>query len=258
MERTLYSSGSNLFVTGHADAIGPRPTMEDACVSYGNFAGAGTQYYALFDGHGGREAAQYCAENLHFMIAQRYVAGESLQPVIKEAIYEINRQVTSRWIFAGTTAAIAIIADDQIYTANVGDSRVVLIDGGRAKRMTVDHKATVPSERRAIAARGGRILQGRVNGILMLSRAIGDAEVAKFISCEPFMTVTPFRDDYKMIIACDGVWDVLTDQQAADIFNRAHSPMEAAQAIKTEALRQRTTDNVSVICVDFKARTPAE
>jgi serine/threonine protein phosphatase PrpC len=228
--------------------------MEDACVSSGNFAGPGTQYYALFDGHGGREAAHHCAENLHPLIAQRYVPGEPLQGAIKDAIYEMHRQVTSRWICAGTTAAIAIVADNQIYTANVGDSRVILIDDGRAKRMTVDHKATVPSEKRAIIARGGRILQGRVNGILMLGRAIGDAEVAKFISCEPFMTVSPLKDDMKMIIACDGVWDVMSDQQAADIFNRCRTPTEAAQAIKAEALRRRTTDNVSVICVDFKAR----
>jgi serine/threonine protein phosphatase PrpC len=253
-ERTFYNFDSSLFPFGHSESIGPRPTMEDACVSCGNFAGPGTQYFALFDGHGGREAAHYCAEQLHLLIAQRYVPGDSLTPVIKDAIREINRQVISRWIFAGTTAAIVVIADNQIYTANVGDSRVILIDGGHAKRLTFDHKATVPSERRAIMARGGRVLQGRVSGILMLSRAIGDAEVANFISCEPYMTVTPFKDDYKMIIACDGVWDVMMDQQVADIFNRSRTPSEAAQAIKVEALRRRTTDNVSVMCIDFKVK----
>jgi serine/threonine protein phosphatase PrpC len=170
-------------------------------------------------------------------------------------IFEINRQVTSRWVFAGTTAAIVVIADDQIYTANVGDSRVILIESGRAKRLSVDHKATAAPERRAIVARGGRVIQGRVNGILMLSRAIGDGEIAKFITCEPFMTVTPFRDDYKLIIACDGVWDVMSDQQAADIYTRCESPVEAARLIKTEAIKRRTTDNVSVMCVDLHVRT---
>jgi serine/threonine protein phosphatase PrpC len=243
---------------GHADAIGPRPTMEDACASCANFAGPDTQYFALFDGHGGRQAAQYCAENLHQIIASHYKPGEPLSTIIKEAIYEINQQITSRWVFAGTTAAIVVIADDQIYTANVGDSRVVLIEGGNAKRLSVDHKATVPAERRAIMARGGRVIQGRVNGILMLSRAIGDGEISKYITCEPYMTVTPFSDDYKLIVACDGVWDVMTDQQAADLYHRCQTPDDAARLIKTEAIKRRTTDNVSVMCVDLHVRTVVE
>jgi serine/threonine protein phosphatase PrpC len=232
--------------------------MEDACSTWGNFAGPGTQYFGLFDGHGGKEAAWFCAENLHRMIAQRYVPGESLTSGIRDAIYDIHHQVISRWAFAGTTAAIVVIADGQIYTANVGDARIVLIDKGRAKRLSVDHRATVASEKRAVISRGGQIFQGRVNGILMLSRAIGDAEVANVITCEPFMTVTPFRDDYKLILACDGVWDVMTDQQAADIYNRCQSPAEAARLIKSEALRRRTEDNVSVICVDLKKRITAD
>jgi serine/threonine protein phosphatase PrpC len=229
--------------------------MEDACASCASFAGPDSQYYALFDGHGGREAATYCAENLHQMFALRYVAGEPLSGTIKDVIYDINRQVTSRWVFAGTTAAIVVIADNQIHTANVGDSHVILIDAGRARRLSVDHKATVASERRAILARGGRVLQGRVNGILMLSRAIGDGEIAKYITCEPYMTVTPFKDEYKLIIACDGVWDVMSDQQAADIYLKCESPVEAARLIKMEAIKRRTTDNVSVMCIDLRVRT---
>lgn len=249
--RTFFLSGKQQFPGGHADAIGRRPTMEDACVCIGEFAGPRTQYYAVFDGHGGREASAYCAEKLHSLIASKYVKGQPLGPIIAKSIHEINQNIISTWEYAGTTAAIAIIADDRIYTANVGDSRVILIQDKKATRLSVDHKATAPKERRAILKRGGSIFQGRVNGILMLSRAIGDATVARYISDEPYQTETPFREGMKLILACDGVWDVMSDQNAADIFLHSIQPVDAARAIKNEALKRGSMDNVSVICVDL-------
>jgi serine/threonine protein phosphatase PrpC len=56
----------------------------------------------------------------------------------------------------------------------------------------------------------------------------------------------------KLIIACDGVWDVMTDQMAADIYARCRDPIEAARVIKAEALKRGTTDNVSVMCVELR------
>lgn len=256
--RTFYLSGNQQFPGGHADAMGRRPTMEDACVCIGEFLGPRTQYYAVFDGHGGREVSTYCAEKLHLMISNSYKKGEPFGPIIKQAIFEINQIVLSQYEYAGTTAAIAIIIDDTIYTANVGDSRVILIHEGKAKRLSVDHKATTPKERKAIIRRGGSIFQGRVNGILMLSRAIGDATVARYISAEPYQTETTLKEGMKLILACDGVWDVMTDQNAADIFLRSFEPVEAARSIKNEALKRGSTDNVSVICVDLKYRNQTQ
>jgi serine/threonine protein phosphatase PrpC len=251
-QRTFFMGGTHIFPGGHADTIGRRPTMEDACASYGGFAGPGTQYYGLFDGHGGREVALYCAENLHHLIAQNIASGNPVGPAIRSAIFDIHNQVISRWEYAGATAAIVVIADNTIYTANVGDSRIILIDNGRARRLTFDHRATVASEKRAILGRGGTVFQGRVNGILMLSRAIGDGELARYITCDPYMTSTPLKEDLKLIIACDGVWDVMTDQMAADIYGRCHDPIEAARVIKTEALKKGSTDNISVMCIDLQ------
>ena len=85
----------------------------------------------------------------------------------------------------------------------------------------------------------------------MLSRAIGDGTVAKYISSEPFMTQTILKDNARLILACDGVWDVMDDQYAADIFLSIKQPEEAAIAIKEEAMKRGTMDNVSVICVNL-------
>jgi serine/threonine protein phosphatase PrpC len=251
MRSHLALSHANLFPTGHSETVGRRATMEDACVIIGNFAGPDTQYYGLFDGHGGREAATYCAENLHHLIARRYCPGVPLGPAIRDSISEVHREVVSRWDFAGTTAAVVVIADRLIYGANVGDSRIIHIRGGEAKRLSFDHKAIVPSERLLVEGRGGRILDDRVNGILSLSRAIGDAALEHVISCEPQLVTAQFRDGDKLIIACDGVWDVMSDQIAADMFERADGPLEAANKIESEALRRGSTDNISVICVEL-------
>ena len=251
VQKVFHMDGKQLFRGGHADARGRRPTMEDASSSHGEFAGAGTQYYGLFDGHGGREAALFCAQNLHVMIAQEIENGKDVQEAIRQSILEINRKVLAKWEFVGTTAAIAVIVDDVIYTANVGDSRVILIENGKAKRLSFDHKATNSTEKALIMARGGRVYQGRVNGILMVSRAIGDAEIARYITCEPYMTKTPLVEGMKLILACDGVWDVMSDQNAADIFLQRKDPLEAARAIKAESLRRGTMDNVSVMCVEL-------
>jgi serine/threonine protein phosphatase PrpC len=225
--------------------------MEDACSSCGNFAGSGTQYYGLFDGHAGREVADFCAENLHHFIARRHRRGLPFGPIIRDAFADVNHEVLSRWDYSGCTAAVVVIADGLIYAANVGDSRIIHISGGEATRLSFDHKASVASERLLIEARGGRVIDDRVAGILCLSRAIGDAELEGVISCEPQLMTTLLRDGDRLIIACDGVWDVMTDQMAADIFERADGPVDAARNIEGEALRRGSTDNISVICVDF-------
>lgn len=248
-KKSFICGGNQIFPGGHCDAIGRRPTMEDSCASQGEFAGPKTQYYAVFDGHGGRDAAVFCAENLHQIIVQGLEMGDSVPKAIKEGIKEINRQVVARWATAGTTAAIVVVMNDIIYTANVGDSRIILIDtNGKHKRLSVDHRITDKTEKKAVITRGGTITQGRVNGILMLSRAIGDGEVARYISCEPYMTETPLKEGMKLIIACDGVWDVMSDQNAVEIFNKTKDPLDAARAIKAEALRRGTSDNISIIC----------
>ncbi|GIQ86599.1 protein phosphatase 2C family, partial [Kipferlia bialata] len=135
----------------------------------------------------------------------------------------------------------------------VGDSRVILSRGGSAQRLTVDHRAkTHPSERERIVAQGGYITGDRVNGVISVTRALGDHVLKKFLTCEPEMQSVALResDDF-VIIACDGVWDVVEDQDACDtvisVFQRNGSCQTAADALRRQALSLKTTDNVSVV-----------
>ncbi|OHT01882.1 Protein phosphatase 2C 1 [Tritrichomonas foetus] len=251
IEKNFVILGNQIFPGGHAESIGPRPTMEDACVTYGEFMGPNTQYYGLFDGHGGSEVSNYCSNNLHTEIIKLLKSGKNVQEAVTEAINTIDSYLVSKWPYVGCTAAIAIIIRDDIYMANLGDSRIILVEDGVAKRCTYDHKSTDPAERKHVIERGGHIISDRVNGILMLSRAVGDGVLGKAIDKTPHFVKAKRKNGMKMIIACDGVWDVMSDQEAADILEKSEHIPYAAQLIKAQALTLGTTDNVSCMVIDL-------
>ena len=123
---------------------------------------------------------------------------------------------------AGTTAVVAVISGDKLICANAGDSRCVLGRSGTAVDMSIDHKPDMEEERNRIYGAGAVIVEGRVNGNINLSRSIGDLEYKENPNLPPEQqAVTAFpeikeqtlgpNDDF-IIIACDGIWDVLTSQ----------------------------------------------
>ena len=121
---------------------------------------------------------------------------------------------------------VALIADGQLIVANAGDSRCVLCRSGEASALSRDHKPTDPDEHARIAAAGGFVTEGRVNGSLNLSRALGDMEYkqrrdlpaeAQAVTALPEILATEIHDcDEFIILACDGIWDVMTNQEAVD------------------------------------------
>mmetsp|Transcript_80863 Transcript_80863/g.187755 ORF Transcript_80863/g.187755 Transcript_80863/m.187755 type:complete len:365 (+) Transcript_80863:71-1165(+) len=134
----------------------------------------------------------------------------------------------------GCTATVCCIRNDTIVVANAGDSRAVLSRGGQAIDMSEDHKPNLPREEARIKRAGGSVFEQRVgqrsvyrvNGDLSLSRAIGDLRYKKntslppqdqIVCCNPDIRI--FRrqpDDEFMVIACDGIWDVLTSQEVVN------------------------------------------
>ena len=100
-----------------------------------------------------------------------------------------------------------------LYVANAGDTRAVLCKNGAAERLSKDHKATEPSEIQRVNEAGGAIIDKRVAGGLAVSRALGDHAYKTFgVTAEPYVVryvLRPF--DKYLIIASDGVWDVITD-----------------------------------------------
>ena len=100
-----------------------------------------------------------------------------------------------------------------VYIANLGDTRAVLSKNGVAERMSYDHKASDPLEVERIRSGGGIVLDNRVGGSLAITRAFGDHSLKKDgVIAKPYIKKHILRSSDKyMVVASDGVWDVLED-----------------------------------------------
>lgn len=134
----------------------------------------------------------------------------------------------------------------------------------------IDHKPQNGEERVKIEARGGTVTGypscfysiwpinklidvPRVNGLLSMSRSIGDVGLKPWITCEPDITthVLSAKTDKFLILATDGLWDVLSSRKVANIAYCYDDPQDVADALILEALRRKTHDNVTVLVVDL-------
>jgi serine/threonine protein phosphatase PrpC len=184
-----------------------------------------------------------------------------------------------------------------IYTANCGDARAVLCDGhAKVSRLSFDHKAEDRKEIQRVEDAGGFVLKGRVLGVLAVARSMGDHLLKEFVTARPHLRETVLeydvvgsnkavqRDDPNckliqpfLIVACDGLWDVVKDDEAVTIVQKCmttHSKNDrkvdkivsssseingmkdlmsvAAKALTAEALKRGSTDNISVIVAMFQ------
>ncbi|BFZ57758.1 mgpp2cl-1, protein phosphatase 2C-like protein 1 [Savitreella phatthalungensis] len=138
-----------------------------------------------------------------------------------------------------------------LYTANAGDARVVLCRKGAAVRLSYDHKGSDAQEGVRVQNAGGTILNNRVNGVLAVTRALGDSYMKELVTAHPYTTETvliPGEDEF-MILACDGLWDVCTDQEAVDLVRGIEDPNAASKVLVEHALREYSTDNLTVMVV---------
>lgn len=131
---------------------------------------------------------------------------------------------------AGCTATVALITPNEIYCCNAGDSRTVLSKGKQAVDLSVDHKPDDAEEHRRIVAANGFVEDSRVNGMLALSRALGDFEYKNNRSLKAKdQAVTAFpdvkcvqitQDTEFILLACDGIWDVMTSQVGINFIHK--------------------------------------
>jgi len=113
---------------------------------------------------------------------------------------------------------IVLMIESKRYIANLGDSKAVLSQRGRVSFVTRDHKASDPFEQKRITEMGGQVLNGRISDKLSVSRALGDSNLSPYVSAVPDIFEQPIsRYDEFMILASDGIWDVLTPDDAVNI-----------------------------------------
>eukprot|EP01118_Nematostelium_gracile_P008625 TRINITY_DN2859_c0_g1_i1.p1 TRINITY_DN2859_c0_g1~~TRINITY_DN2859_c0_g1_i1.p1 ORF type:complete len:545 (-),score=137.82 TRINITY_DN2859_c0_g1_i1:107-1741(-) len=256
-------SESSRFKIGFADTIGRRPHMEDEIVIMGHFAGReDCDYIGLFDGHGGNDASLLAGKNLHVLLEDK-LTGKDPEEGLKDAFVATNAVMKTERIKGGTTAIVALFLGDNGFIANAGDSRAVLCQSGIATRYSTDHKPDLPEESKRIKELGGIITTtvaangrviSRVCHTLSVARALGDFQLEPFISCIPEVRGPINIQDHSnqfLILACDGLWDVVTDQEAVTLVVNVNDPEEAAITLRDYALEKGSEDNVSVVVIRF-------
>lgn len=137
-----------------------------------------------------------------------------------------------------------------LYTANVGDARIVLCRGGKALRLSYDHKGSDANECARITNCGGVVYGNRVNGMLAVTRALGDGYMKSLITGSPYTTRTNLGPtDEFIIVACDGIWDVCSDQNAVDLVRDITDPKQASQKLVKHAIDNFSSDNITCMII---------
>jgi protein phosphatase 1B len=169
---------------------------------------------------------------------------------------------------SGSTAIAALLTPTHIIVANCGDSRCILLRANEVVEMSDDHKPYNDGEQRRIEAAGGTVTMRRVNGDLAVSRALGDfcykhaplPPESQQVSAEPEIRVvarSPGADQF-LLLACDGVWDVMTNGEVGSWLLHAAtegglgSPVDLSSSLIDECLARGSRDNMSAVVVAFK------
>lgn len=232
-------------------------------------------FFGVYDGHGGDTTAKFCAEHLHYFVFESEAfKSKNTKKGLHDGFVELDKHLfrADTANRTGCAAVVLYVQDDSLYCANAGDSRCVLCRGGEAFPMSSDHKPVNPGEQHRIERAGGYVWNRRVNGVLALSRAIGDFSFKansvvsweqQAVTSAPEVRVTNLTaEDSFAVLACDGVWDVMSNEQVIQFIKTRIERGEALGAI-CEALMDNCMstlpfgigcDNMSVIIVQFKPK----
>ncbi|KAM7192831.1 phosphatase 2C-like domain containing protein [Rhypophila sp. PSN 637] len=279
-------------------------------------------YFAIFDGHAGTFAADWCGKKLHIILEdiikknpnapipelldQTFTSVDSqleklplknsgctaaiavlrwedrvpsnlsatgsqaIAPAVAKATEEAQKSDEAKTTDSASSVASPEVAHARLkgsasrqrvlYTANVGDARIILCRSGKALRLSYDHKGSDENEGKRITNAGGLILNNRVNGVLAVTRALGDTYMKDLVTGHPYTTETviqPELDEF-IIIACDGLWDVCSDQDAVDLVRNIQDPVAAAKLLVDHALTHFSTDNLSCMIIRFNKQAILE
>ncbi|CAL5218369.1 g37 [Coccomyxa viridis] len=247
----------------------------------------------VFDGHKRSEPAETAARRLPELLSRekaifgpaKQTSSDEVFAAIKRTFQtlddEILKEATSCDIadcqFGGSTAVIALRIGHVMYIAHCGDSGAVMActsyDLHFPLRLTTDHKPNRADEHARIQAANGNIDEkhnrvvsepkphnGRVT-LLSMSRCLGDPQFKEndkdVVDCTPEMRRVELQPgDFAIVLASDGLWDVLSDTEVVTILQKVRDQQEAidgktpklgAEALVQQSLRKGTADNVTAV-----------
>ncbi len=240
----------------HVSYKGQRDENEDAMSIVQNNT---ANVYAIYDGHGGDKISKYLHNNL-----PKYFINQKIKyPLHKKNIYDIFNKIQTKIsntykrqaIDSGSTCLCVVEYDNNnMHIINTGDCRCVLSRDGKAIPLTNDHKPELDSEKKRInKVKGDEKVylddEGTYRiGPLSVSRAFGDLDTAPYITHKPDISNLKIqKKDNFLILGCDGIWDVVKNQEAVDFVLK--NDKNSARKLASYALKKGSSDNISLIIV---------
>ncbi|XP_056388035.1 protein phosphatase 1F [Hyla sarda] len=253
-----------------------RRKMEDRHVSllefnqlFGFKDGVERSYFAVFDGHGGIDAANYAATHVHVMVARHETLMSDPARALKEAFQRTDAMFLKRArrerLRSGTTGVCALLEGDQLHVAWLGDSQALLVRQGIPVTLMEPHKPEREDERERIESLGGCVtFMGcwRVNGTLAVSRAIGDIDQKPYVSGEADVSShTQCGSDDFLVLACDGFYDAVSSSEVPSLVlghlqENGGDGQHVAVRLVAAAKEGGSSDNITVLVVFL--RDPAK
>ena len=256
--------------------IGSRNTNEDRHTIILNYDGYDqsinpVDMYGIYDGHGGSHVSTILSDIVPKLFTDKRITFPLHKSYVGKLCSNIQRilqeNFTTKSKECGSTCLVAFKFkyndNDLLNIVNIGDSRAVLCSGTNGTALTIDHKPLNPIEKQRIINQGGNVyydgLEWRVDN-LSLSRAFGDTSSKYTPPIPDFFIHKISKNDKFIILACDGLWDVVDNQTAVNFVlhfcydgngKRINEKLNIAAKLVDFALSQGSTDNVSIIIAFF-------
>lgn len=234
---------------------GIHDSMEDSVLVQTNVRN-NVDLVGVFDGHGGSLTSMYSSKQFSMLYETQDV--ELSVAGLEKVLKRLEQTIRENKLTDGATCGIAVLAGQQALVATIGDVRILVVkDDGTVKFTTTDHRATDRPEFERIKKNGGFVQNHRTMGVVNVSRALGDFSITGVSPLADIHYVEFEQDDKYLIVACDGVFDVVTNEQIGKMATTANSGDELAYDIRNVAFSSYSTDNISVVVVDLHDRIHA-
>ncbi|KAF7136042.1 hypothetical protein RHSIM_Rhsim08G0157800 [Rhododendron simsii] len=203
------------------------------------------------------EQRMMCQDDIHFVWLWRSLTAKAFLHADRELADDCSTSTV-----CGTKAPTALVLGRHLLVANAGDCRAVPCRNGDAVLISQDHRPTYLPERRRVEELGGIIEFGCLNGELAVTRALGDWNMKRSSgSASPLIAesnvhqILLTEDDEFFIMASDGIWDVIGNQEAVDIVRRDLSQLDdtpqCVEELVDHASVLKSKDNLSTVVVCF-------
>ncbi|KAJ0259480.1 PPM-type phosphatase domain-containing protein [Hirschfeldia incana] len=249
----------------------PSMAMEDRYSAVVDRDGGGRikAFFGVYDGHGGSKAAEFAAKNLGENIEAAVAAarsggeGYSVERAIREAYLKTDEEFLKEGSAGGACCLTALVFNGELAVSNVGDCRAVVSRNGVAEALTTDHSPDQEHELRRIRASGGYVdcCHGvwRIQWTLAVSRAIGDQNLKEWVIAEPETRTLKIKPELEfLILASDGLWDTVTNQEAVDVVRPycigVENPktLPACKKLAELSATRGSLDDISVIIIQLQ------